>query len=154
VIELGYSREHNFLMSRATGKIVLADLLAFHDRMDKLNVAADYRSLADFRSADLSSLSSSDIRRNKQGGNEVAIRLGGNDRFALVVDKPFEFGMGRMYEMIDECDELTMRVFRSFDDAIVWLDVSKKTVGEVLRLLKAPSSKSVPDQERLISLTK
>jgi len=154
VIELDYSREHNFLMSRARGKIVLADLLAFHDRMDKLNVAADYRSLADFRSADLSSLSSSDIRRNKHRGNEVAIRAGGNDRFALVVDKPFEFGMARMYEMIDECDELTMRVFRSFNDAIVWLDVSKKTVGGLLRLLKAPSSKPVPDQERLISSAK
>ncbi len=72
-IELGYSREHNFLMSRARGKIVLADLLVFHDRMDKLNVAADCRSLADYRSADLSSLSSSDIRRSKERGNEVAI---------------------------------------------------------------------------------
>ncbi|MCZ6853198.1 MAG: hypothetical protein O7G86_04680, partial [Gammaproteobacteria bacterium] len=64
---------------RAQGKIVLADLLSLHDRMDKLNIAADYRSLADFRSADLSSLSSVDIRRNKERGNEVAIRAGGND---------------------------------------------------------------------------
>lgn len=138
MIEIGYSREHNLVMARAQGRITLSELIKFHDDMDRLNVSANYRSLADYRRADLSDLSAADIKLSKQRGNEVAVHAGGNDRFELVVSQPLEFGLGRMYQMIDERDELSMKVFRNFDDAIEWLEVERETID----LLSAPFQES------------
>jgi len=48
-------------------------------------------------------------------------KIRGFHRTAVVTDRPIQYGISRMYEMVAQRPTHEVRVFENFDDAIAWL---------------------------------
>jgi hypothetical protein len=78
--------------------------------------------LADFTQADLSVLTTDDLRTILSGAEKNGhVRKGG--KTAVVVSGDLAFGMARMYEIMAEIQDLpfSVRSFRGQDEALTWL---------------------------------
>jgi hypothetical protein len=78
--------------------------------------------LVDFTQADLSVLTSNDLRAILSGaGKNGHLRKGG--KTAVVASWNLAFGMARMYEIMAEIQDLPfiVRAFRTQDEALIWL---------------------------------
>jgi hypothetical protein len=78
--------------------------------------------LVDFTQADLSVLTSNDLRTILSGAEKNGhVRKGG--KTAVVASGNLAFGMARMYEIMAEIQDLPffVRAFRAQDEALTWL---------------------------------
>jgi|WetSurSiteA1Bulk_404760.scaffolds.fasta_scaffold59407_2 hypothetical protein len=78
--------------------------------------------LVDFTQADLSVLTSKDLRTILSGAEKNGhVRKGG--KTAVVASGNLAFGMARMYEIMAEIQDLPffVRAFRTQDEALMWL---------------------------------
>jgi len=120
MIETTVDTKHNLTIHRASGKITSQELLSsinsFYDGSPTLHT------LWDFSKAALSSISNESIRQifslvQNRGTNRQ------NGKTALVAKKDLEYGMARMFQIMstDNGFPFTIKVFRSYDEAMQWL---------------------------------
>lgn len=76
--------------------------------------------LWDLRSADVSRMTSEDLRRMRSSRAQLRDRRG-HSRVALLADSDLTFGIARMSGTIAELPGLPIGVFRTEAEAIVWL---------------------------------
>jgi hypothetical protein len=120
MIEKNVDTQHNLTIHRASGKITSQELLSsinsFYDGSPTLYT------LWDFSKAALSSISNESIRQmfslvQNRGTNRQ------NGKTAIVATKDLEYGMSRMFQIMSTDNEFpfTIKVFRSYDEAIQWI---------------------------------
>lgn len=106
------------LRSRATGRVNLADLLAFMEERVRQGLL-DYDHLLDMRGVDI------DLGYHEAGAFAAACRRLHATRSvgitAVVADSDVTYGVARMIEMLLEFDGIVVAVFREQDAADTWL---------------------------------
>ncbi len=114
-----YLKEHNFLLTKVSGKIAVDDLLQHVITVNKeMTGKINLRQLTDCRNiTDLQSLSVKDAtncaqRETNKPGCSLAI---------IVPDSPIFFGMARAYAMFAEDHRGEVRIFQNIHDALEWL---------------------------------
>ena len=121
-ISATFDSDTDLTLVKATGKMTAAD---FHSYMVQYYAGKiTPLILWDLTKADLSGLTTDEIRKIAQSTREISdIRKGG--KTALVFDKTLEYGMGRMFEAYSDIADMPFefRAFRSIDDAKKWLGV-------------------------------
>jgi len=114
-----FSKELNFLLTKATGEINDSDLASHVKALNKateglVNVKgfADCRAITKINLTTQGTILSASMEENKPGSQIVILVPENNDHI---------FGMARAYQMFceDYCEEV--RIFRDYDEAITWL---------------------------------
>jgi hypothetical protein len=119
--EIGFSQDHPLMTIRAWGP---AALQGFVDYLTQALADPRWKPqiqvLLDFRELDLATVSSDDMRRLVSFQRPLKESLSPG-KLALVVGRPVDFGMARMWEVLSSEIGLTQGVFYSLEEAFDWL---------------------------------
>ena len=104
------------------GELIIDEFLALYEKLLlRPQFLPTMSVIWDARDASAVRLTSSDLQRIGNFVREKTIERG-EGKAAWVVSADFEYGMGRMYELMTEgYIPVTFRVFRSIEEAIQWV---------------------------------
>jgi hypothetical protein len=122
-LDMGFSRyylkEHNFLLTKVSGKITVDDLLQHvisvnNEMAGKINLRqiTDCRNITDLQSLSVKDTTNCAQRETNKPECSLAI---------IVPDSPILFGMARAYMMFAEDHRREVQIFQSIHDALEWL---------------------------------
>ncbi len=114
-----YLKEHNFLLTKVSGKITVDDLLQHVMTVNKemgkninLRQLTDCRNITDIQSLTVKETTNCAQRETNKPGSSLAI---------VVPDSPIIFGMVRAYTMFAEDHRREIKIFQNIHDALAWL---------------------------------
>ncbi len=114
-----YLKEHNFLLTKVSGKIVVDDLLQHVMTVNKemegnidIRQLTDCRNITDIQSLTVKEATNCAQRETNKSESSLAI---------VVPDSPIIFGMARAYTMFAEDRRGEVKIFQSVYDALLWL---------------------------------
>jgi len=109
------------------------DKLHFHDFLDLYptikipDPISNVRILTDYREADPSGLTTSDIEQMKSIAIKLAKRFE-SVREAVVVSETLTYGLSRMYGGVNYSEQYELNVFNDINEAKIWLGLEPEAV--------------------------
>ena len=118
-ISIDYDRKENVIYTKAEGVIKRDDIFSYFSFVASLDLKKGYRVLADYSDATLK-LSNEDIYSMAERRKMV---LDTNEEISIAVfcKEDIVFGLGRMYEALLGSNKYKVMIFRSEEEAKVWL---------------------------------
>ncbi len=117
-----YDEENNILYEKGEGTISLDEFIEYREKLAGIKIRSGLRCLADYREAVVNysydEMWSALTNINKVADNFEDIRI------AICASDDLGFGMARMYSSITENNNYKTNVFRSIEDACVWLGIN------------------------------
>ena len=115
-------KERRLVMSTGTGALTKEDILGHMDRISKdPDFDPDFSQLVDFRQITGVEFGPEDVRQFAQRSIYSSCA-----RRAILVKDDLQFGLARMFEIYRELNgESGIRVFRTLDEAMDWIQVGK-----------------------------
>ena len=120
-ISIDYNRKENVIYTKAEGVIILDDIISYFSSVANLNLEKGYRVFADYSDASL--------KLNEEDIHNMAYRrkaiLDTNDKISIAVfcKEDLVFGLGRMYETLLGDENYNVMIFRTHEEAMMWLGV-------------------------------
>lgn len=94
----------------------------------------NFHQLADFREVTDLAVTSSGVRYLARESPFT-----GGSRRALVVSSDAAFGLGRMFQILDDESAPEVEVFRDLDDALAWLGLTEAKAALLMAMASAPT---------------
>jgi hypothetical protein len=120
-IRMTIERDTGLIRTSASGRVTGRDLVEYYRR---LRAHPDFRStlneIFDVTQVDAIDVSADDVRRLSSVTEEFTSR-GVPVKVAIIAPGDLEFGMSRMYEMLQVQSVNTLKVFRERSDAEDWI---------------------------------
>jgi len=111
------------VLTEAWGSLTDADILAHKDRLLKDPAfRPSMVQLSDVRRVEDLQVTRDGVAAMVQHDVTHAVHRGGH-RLAIVISLDVVFGMARMYQIMSEQNDSTVGVFRTMEEAMVWLGV-------------------------------
>ncbi|MBV1876284.1 MAG: hypothetical protein KUG79_01460 [Pseudomonadales bacterium] len=143
-----HSAPHNLTVLYGKGKLSIDVVLKSRENFGLFERKQESRCFCDFTQADLSDLSQQDLRlirnqniklasnnkppSNKElGNNKLSTSSAGGHRVALLTADVFEYGIGRMYSMLEQLEPLEFKAFLKLDESLAWLQLDADRLRSV-----------------------
>jgi len=121
--------EHNLLLNVVKGVLTASDVLEGYGGIGDLpGFHPGLNIVWDFRLAELDGLTGEDIRRIEEHIRQSPHPSFLPHKIAFVAERDVMFGLARMYQGLAREQEVKINVFRSMDEALLWLDGRNKPV--------------------------
>lgn len=122
-ITFDFDPETLVLTEVASGEVTPAEFVENLARFEAvLPEGASVRVLSDYRLTQ-ATVSTADVAVMKESTNAMLARRRARARTALVVSEQIQFGLGRMYSMVEDSEAFEVRVFTDIEEAKVWLEL-------------------------------
>lgn len=118
-ITFSYDETANILYETATGKLTIEDFMKYRETVKHAGLKKNFRNLADYSQATLS-LSPGQFREYVSTYKNIT-QIYGNIKIAIIALNNHVFGIGRMFELILENENIQTEVFNSLKEAKEWL---------------------------------
>jgi hypothetical protein len=114
--------EHRIIMQVFRGVIRNDEFLKFSEQVFRLpEFNAGYSEFADFSDGNLKNISSETLQQSAALSKSMAPDRSPNARLGIYAPEDFNYGISRMFQLVNDAPDDLTRVFRDLDQALAWL---------------------------------